>query len=72
MWNNNQGSGDPDTDTNLVFKVDKNKLFMRGSGEFTGELKSGGTIEDPAFHVDTEGNVTIKGNITWGASASPT
>ena len=79
MWNSNQGSGDPDTDTNLVFKVDKNKLFMRGNGEFTGIIHAEGgdiggvLLGDIATKSDIitdfsqltgTGNVLFKGDIT--------
>lgn len=41
-------------------------------GEFTGNIK-GGTINiNDNFKVDSAGNVTLNGNITWGTGASPT
>lgn len=41
-------------------------------GEFTGNIK-GGTINiNDNFKVDSDGNVTLNGNITWGTGASPT
>ena len=52
MWSGERGTGDPSTDTNLMFKIDKSgangsgKLWMRGEGEFTGKIfaQAGGTI----------------------------
>lgn len=52
MWSGERGTGDPSTDTNLMFKIDKSgangsgKLWMRGEGEFTGIIfaQAGGTI----------------------------
>lgn len=46
------------------------------SGTFTGsilggDIKIGGTTEQPNFYVDNNGNVQLNGNITWGANASP-
>ena len=42
------------------------------SGEFAGDIK-GGTINiNDNFKVDSAGNVTLNGNITWGTGASPT
>ena len=75
--------GDFAKDSSLVFKIGKINdvptLQMRGSGEFTGELKSGTPVQGKyPFHVDLSGNVTMNGNIqlggniTWSASSSPT
>lgn len=86
MWNGQQGSGLPDgdingnnKDENLVFKIDKNKLFMRGNGEFTGTIyATGGEIGGVALgdiakksdiitdfsQLTGTGNVLFKGDIT--------
>jgi hypothetical protein len=47
-------------------------LTEEGNAFFSGEIKVGETNGVPNFHVDKEGNVKLNGNITWGASASPT
>lgn len=45
----------------------KNATFSDGaiSG---GTIKIGGTSTNPNFAVDSNGNVTLKGNITWGSN----
>jgi hypothetical protein len=65
MWNGSQGSGeigknDDGTykDPHLVFKMNGDKLYMRGSGEFSGTLSAstiiGSTIIGSAFKNDNE------------------
>ena len=53
---------------NYVMKVDKSGLTVKGRIEATG----GSLNINNNFIVDTSGNVTLNGNITWGTGASPT
>lgn len=40
--------------------------WIKGCG-----IKVGGTEANPAFQVDKDGNVVLKGNITWSSSSTP-
>lgn len=54
------------------FYVTPQGFLHAESGEFTGDIK-GGTINiNDNFTVDENGNVSLKGNVTWGTGASPT
>ena len=71
MW-----SGSQNSDDNIVFKVDKNGLYLRGSGEFTGNL-SASSWSSNNFTVDTSGNVNANyivatGGIIGGCVIDPT
>jgi hypothetical protein len=56
---------------NYVLKVDSTGLAIHGRGTFSGSIAIGGTGGSPNFEVDEDGNVTLRGSITWKADQSP-
>ena len=58
--------GDADNPVNYIYG--NNGIFSNSiKGNLTGgSISIGGTTNNPKFHVDEEGNVTMDGSITWG------